>query len=354
MAKIRESSSGMPRVRVTQKELAARLGLHPSTVSLVLNDAPLAKAIPQETRERVLRVAQELDYRPNLYAKYLSSNRSYTVAILLPAIGEGYSTAVLGGVDEVLFDENYAVFLAIHHGDKQRIREYLRRLQQRAVEGFILLNTPIEEPLGLPAVSIGGYPAIGEMTRVLLDNYRGARAAAEHLIGLGHRRIAVIKGHAWRPASQERWTGIADALQDHGLPISPKLIVQLQAETSLREQATPEEGYRAAKTLLSRKLPFTALLTFNDLTALGAMRAFHEAGFRTPEDISVVGFDDIPSAAYHLPGLTTLRQPLHQMGALASRHLLKLIPQHGAKSEDLIVEPELIVRESTCAVHADR
>lgn len=349
-----DRSAAPLRPRITQKELAARLGLHPSTVSLVLNDAPLAKAIPQETKDRVLRAAQELDYRPNLYAKYLSSNRSFTVAILLPAIGEGYSTAVLGGVDEVLFDQNYAVFLAIHHGDKQRIREYLRRLEQRAVEGVILLNTPLEEPLGLPSVSIGGYPAVGETTRVLLDNYRGARAGAEHVIGLGHRRIAVIKGHAWRPASQERWNGIVDSFEAHGMQVNPKLVIQLQAQISLREQATPEEGYRAAKTLLSHGLSFTALLTFNDLTALGAMRAFHEAGLRIPQDISVVGFDDIPSAAYHLPGLTTLRQPLQHMGALASRQLLKLIAQRGAKSEDLIVEPELIVRESTCEVQPGR
>lgn len=350
MTKRTPSRPGKARGRITQKALAEHLGLHPSTVSLVLNNAPLAQAIPQETRDRILRAAKEFDYRPNLYAKYLSSHRSFTVAILLPAIGEGYSTAVLGGIDEALFEQNYAFFLAIHHGDKKLIGEYPRRLVQRAVEGFILLNTPVEEPLSLPAVSIGSYPAVGAMSRVMLNHCRGARMAAEHLIGLGHRQIAVIKGHAWRPASEERWRGIAEAFHVHGMKMDHRLVVQLQSEGSLQMPATPDEGYLAAKTLLSRKLPFTALLAFNDLTALGAMRAFHEAGLGTPANISVVGFDDIPSAAYHLPGLTTLRQPLHQMGNLAGRSLLHLIAKDASTPKDLIVEPELIVRESTRAL----
>ena len=350
MGSIQKAKAGTTRTRITQKALAEHLGLHPSTVSLVLNSAPLAAAIPEETRERILRAARELDYRPNLYAKYLASNRSFTVAILLPAIGEGYSTAVLGGIDQALFEKNYAFFLAIHHGDRQLMREYPRRLVQRAVEGFILLNTPIEEPLGWPTVSIGGYPAVGDMTRVLINNYRGARMAAEHLIGLGHRNFAVIKGHAWRPASEERWRGIADALHASGIKLNPRLVLQLKSASTFQVPATPEEGYLGAKALLKTRLPFTALLAFNDLTALGAMRAFHEAGLSVPADMSVVGFDDIPSAAYHLPGLTTLRQPLHSMGELAGTHLLRRIAGAAAQPEDIVVEPELIVRESTRAI----
>ncbi len=338
---------GRTRPRMTQKALAQHLGLHPSTVSLVLNNAPLAAGIPKQTRERILRAARDLNYQPNIYAKYLASQRSFTVAILLPAIDESYSAAVLGGIDQALYAENYAFFLAVHHGDRKLIREYPRRLAQRAVEGFILLNTPVDEPLDGPVVSIGGFPAVGAMSRVLLDNRLGAQMAVEHLLALGHRQFAVIKGHDWRPATEERWQGIAGTLRAHGIEIRTQLVRSLQSPGKRQVALAPEEGYRAARVLLQTGLPFTALLTFNDLTALGAMRAFHEAGLSVPGDVSVVGFDDIPSAAYHLPGLTTLRQPVRAMGELAGRLLLQLIQKQDAATQDVVVAPELIVREST-------
>lgn len=342
-----KQSPGRLRKPVTQKALAQHLGLHPSTVSLVLNDAPLAAGIRKETRERILRAARELDYRPNLNARSLSSNRSSTVAILLPAIDEGYTASLLGGIDQTLFEASYSLFLAIHHGNKKIIGEYPRRLAQRVVEGFILLNTPIEKPLDAPAVAIGGFPAVGMMSRVLLDNRLGARLAVEHLIGLGHRRFAVMKGHAWRPASEERWQGITETLRAHGIELNKELVYQFGSPGKQQIAIAPEEGYVAAKALLRSGVPFTALLAFNDLTALGAMRAFHETGLHVPNDLSVVGFDDIPSAAYHLPGLTTLRQPLQVMGRIAGSLLLELIRNRDAKAQDVLVAPELVVRETT-------
>jgi LacI family transcriptional regulator len=342
-----KTASRKPTQHITQKALAAHLGLHPSTVSLVLNDAPLAAAIPEETKKRILDAARELDYRPNLYAKYLFSKKSFTVAVLVPSIGEDYTTDVLAGLDTALVEKNYAFFLAIHHGDAKLIHEYPRRLNQRAVEGFILINTPVSEPLGAPTVSIGSQPRMGDMVRILVDNYRGGQLAAEHVLSLGHRQIAVIKGHPWRPASEERWRGIEDTVLRAGLRIDHRLVMQLNDEGNRQLPSTPSEGYQCAKSLLASGVPFTALLAFNDLTALGAMRALHEAGRRVPEDVSVVGFDDAKAAAYSIPGLTTLRQPLREMGALAGEHLLQLIDANLLMSDDITLEPELVVREST-------
>jgi len=342
-----DKSDKLPQQRMSQKALAAHLQLSPSTVSLVLNNAPLAAAIPEQTRKRILDAAREFDYRPDHYAKYLSSRKSFTVAVLLPEIGEGFSAAILGGVDEALVRNKYAFFLANHHGEPELIREFPRQLAQRAVEGFVLINTPITEPLGCPTVSIGNNPAVGEMVRIMLDNQRGGWLAAEHLIGLGHREIAVIKGHPWRPAAEERWLGIQAAAGERGLTIDKRLVVELAQKDKLHGPSTPEEGYVAAQKLLRKKAKFTALIAFNDFTALGAIRAFHEAGIRVPQDVSVVGFDDIQAAAYQIPGLTTLRQPWRQMGELAGAQLLRLIASEAPESEDIVVQPELILRETT-------
>lgn len=343
-----------PEAPISQKALAAHLHLSPSTVSLVLNNAPLAAAIPEHTKRRVLEAAKQFDYRPDLYAKYLFSKKSYTVAVLLPEIGEGFSAAILGGIDEALVRKKYAFFIANHHADKSLIREFPRQLAQRAVEGFILINTPLTEPLNRPAVSIGNQPTVGVMTRIMLDNFRGGWMAAEHLFELGHTEIAIIKGHSWRPASEERWHGICAAASSRGIKIDRRLVLQLVSKGKLHEPSTPEEGYSIAQRLLKKKVRFTALIAFNDFTALGVIRAFHEAGVRVPQDVSVIGFDDIQAAAYQIPGLTTLLQPFRRMGELAGSHLLQMISPENPGPEDIVVEPELIVRESTRVVSRTR
>lgn len=348
--KLLTSDGNRPQGPISQRALAAYLQLSPSTVSLVLNNAPLAASISASTRKRVLDAAERFDYRPDLYARYLSSKRSYTAAVLLPEIGEGFSAAILGGIDDALVREQYAFFVANHHTNKSLIREYSRRLTQRAVEGFILINTPISEPLFRPTVSIGNEPAVGEMTRIMLDNFRGGWLAADHLLSLGHTRIAVIKGHHWRAASDERWRGICAAAHSRGIEIDRRLVVQLASKGKVHAPSSPEEGYAAVKLLLKRKTAFTALIAFNDFTALGAIRAFHEASIQVPRDISVVGFDDIQAAAYQIPGLTTLCQPLRRMGELAGSHLLKNILSKTATPKDISVDPELIIRESTQAL----
>ena len=159
---------------------------------------------------------------------------------------------------------------------------------------------------------------------------------------LGHTKIAILRGHPESADSQHRWTAVQQVAQEVGLELDPDLVIQI-----LSEESTPLLGYPYGKELIERKRPFTALLAYNDISAIGAMRAFHEAGFEIPRDISVVGFDDIPAAAFHYPSLTTVRQPLHRMGELAVEMLVERLENSREMEPEIAVQPELVVREST-------
>ncbi len=336
-----------PRKPVTQKDLATLLGLSRSTISLVLNNAPLSAAIPESTRDRIFKAANKLNYRPDFYAKYLYTRRSYTVGLLLPEIGEGAATPILKGVDDCLTREKYFYFLANHHGIKKLIQEFPSRLLERAVEGFILFNTAIEEPLPCPAVSIGPLPSKLGITQILMDNFKGGWLALEHLARLGHKRIAVFKGHSWRAASAVRWNGVAAAAREFGITLNPKLILQLRAPHNAQTVTVPEEGYELGKRLLRSNSRFTALIAFNDISAIGAIRAFWDAGLRVPDDVSVVGYDDIEAAEYQIPRLTTVSAQWRSMGELAASTLVKLIGSAEELPREILVEPRFVVREST-------
>ncbi len=334
---------------ISQKALAQYLNLSPSTVSLVMNDAPRAKLIPEATRRRILDAAAKFDYRPDFYARYLYSKRSFTAAVMLAGLREAYSAAILSGIDRKLTREKYLYFTANHNNQEELIRDYPRRLLERAVEGFLLVNTSPLGELGKPAVMIGSAAKVEGIPRFALNNHRGGAHAVEYLSGLGHRRIAVIKGHKWRSASEQRFQGAVDRAREHGISFDERLVKQLQSGNTPREASMPEEGYTCALELLATRVAFTALIAWNDVTAIGAIRAFRNAGLRVPEDVSVIGFDDIESAAYLSPSLTTLRQPLEHMGELAAEHLIGIIEGDQQPLSEVLVDATLIERESTFA-----
>ena len=337
---------------ISQKALAKHLGLSPSTVSLVMNDAPRARLIPETTRKRILDTAAKFDYRPDFYARYLFSKRNYTAAVMLAGLREAYSTAILSGIDRKLTAEKYLYFTASHSGEEKQIYELPGRLLERAVEGFLLINTSPLTKLNKPAVMIGSAPKVEGTPRVALNNFRGGAHAIEYLASLGHRKIAVIKGHPWRSASDQRFAGIATSAREHGIVLDERLIKQLHSGNTPSEASMPEEGFTCALDLLAANVPFTALIAFNDVTAIGAMRALHNAGVRVPEDVSVIGFDDIENAAYLSPSLTTLRQPLEQMGELAAEYLVDIIENRQQPSSEVLLNPALIERESTMPVRS--
>jgi LacI family transcriptional regulator len=330
--------------RVTLKTLADTLGLSPTAVSLVLNNAPAASAIPQETKDRVFAAAKSYNYRPDYLARSLRAQRSFTIGVIVPELSDGYSAMVLSGVEDHLLQSGYFYFVASHRHQSKLIQEYPHMLVERRVEGLIVIDTPYSQNLEIPVVAISGSVDGNGITNIALDHERAAFLALEHLTGLGHSRIAFIKGQAFSSDTEIRWGAIKKGAKKLNLSIQPKLVSQLEGNSP-----SPETGYVAAQRILASSKPFTALFTFNDVSAIGAARALREAGLRIPEDVSIIGFDDVHSAAFQNPPLTTIRQPLWYMGKLGADTILRRIT-NGTKApypKRLTVEPELIVRQST-------
>ena len=332
--------------KVNLRELAEHLGLSVATVSLVMNRSPAAKSIPHHTQARVRAAARELNYRPNAMARMLRQQRSFTIGVIVPEISEGYAALVLSGIEDHLLQEGYFYFVVSHRHRSDLIEEYPRLLEQRAVEGLILVDTTCQPGLSLPIVAVSGHKHVRGVTNISLNHSRAARLALDHLGSLGHRRIAFIKGQAFSSDTEVRWKALRAAAQELGLTVDEALTVQLESESP-----TPQPGYELTSKLLKSGRPFSALFAFNDISALGAIRALREAGRRIPQDVSVIGFDDIQSAAYQNPGLTTIRQPLRQMGMTAAETLVRRInaPQNAEYPKNIVVEPELVVRGSTAA-----
>ncbi len=323
------------------KQLAEHLGLNPATVSVVLNDVP-GRSIPQSTRDRIKAAAKELNYQPNLLARSLRSRRTLTIGILVPELGDGYHTQVMSGIGDQLIKAGYFYFTAHHRHKRNLVEEYTRMLIGRGAQGIIAIDTLLEHPIGIPVVAVAGHKHIEGVTNVLLDHPRAAELALSHLHSLGHRNIAFMRGQPFSSDSDERWKCLVAAAERMGIEIKPELVVSLE-----RDLTSPELGYPVVQQLMAAKEPFTAIVAFNDISAIGAIRALQDLNLRVPDDVSVIGFDDIKAAAYTLPRLTTINQPLEEIGRIATQSLLNKIHNTVPPQDEITVEPELIVREST-------
>lgn len=345
-----DSSASEPagsRSPVSLKQLSVHLGLSPTTLSWVLNDAPSANAIPQETKDRILAAARHFNYKPNYLARSLRVQKTNTIGVMVPELSDGYSAMVLNGVEAALSMADYFYLTASHLHREDLLEKLPRMLIERQVEAIIAVDTPIRFEPNLPVVNVSGHDEIDGVTNVVLNHQHAAELGIGHLYNLGHRRIAAIKGQEFSSDTVIRWETINEAARKRGIAFDPLLVVQLQGDSP-----SPEVGYSATKTLLATGEKFTALFAFNDVSAIGAIRALEEMGLRVPADVSVLGFDDIYAAAFHNPALTTIRQPLFEMGSLAARTLLERLVD--GKNHDfaasLSVEPTLIVRQSTARV----
>ena len=328
---------------ISLKSLAEHLGLSQAAVSLVINRAPAAKSIPHRTQELIRQAARELNYRPNHLARSLRKQRSYTIGVVVPEISEGYAALVMSGIEDHLLQEGYFYFVVSHRHREELIEEYPLMLQQRAVEGLIAVDTVVAGSVQVPLVAVSGHRELPGVTNIVLDHARAAALAMEHLYKLGHREFAFIKGQEFSSDTAIRWESVRAAAQKLDIAMVDDLVAQLEGESS-----APDLGYQVTKKLLASGKPFTALFAFNDISAIGAIQALREAGRRVPEDVSVVGFDDIQSAAYQNPALTTVRQPLREMGMLAAKTLLRRItaPAQAPYPKEIVVQPELMVRAS--------
>ena len=336
--------SGKP---VTLKILAEYLDLSPATVSIVLNNSPVAKSISAETRQRVLAAAQKFEYRPNLHARMLRTRLTNTVGVIVPEVSEGYFTRVMLGVEQYLLQEGYLYFTVSHLCRPDLIEEYPDLLMKRSVDGFLSINTELRHKVPLPVVSVSSHARIPGVTNVVLDHDRAAKVALRHLYELGHRRIAFMKGNNYVSDSEARWDAIVSIAREIGIVVRSELCIHLE-----KNSWSPDLGYPPVRELLARTHDLTAIFSFNDTAAIGAIRAIEDAGLNCPRDISVIGFDDIMVAEYLNPRLTTVRQPLYQMGTTAAELLVKRIQNPEAPvQEEVWFEPELVVRESTAGVH---
>ena len=328
---------------VTLKALAERVGLTPGTISAVLNASEASKAIPQHTKDRILLAARELNYQPNFFARTLRSKRTYTVGVIAQEIGDSYSGPIISGIESYLRDRNYFFLTGIHRHDPKLFDQYSQLLLRRGVEGFITIDLNLPHSLPLPTVAIAGHRRYGGVTNIVLDHRRAAELAISHLLELGHEDIAFMRGNPASSDSETRWQNICAVADDLDVKVRPEL--KLQIET---EESSPELGYWITKRLVASGERFTALFAYNDLAAIGAIRAIREAGLEVPTDVSVVGFDDIEAANYHSPTLTTVRQPLKEMGEIAAKTLMQAIEsKRGA--DEIAVKPQLMVRQSTAA-----
>lgn len=336
------SKGGPKEARVTLKTIADHLNLTPGTVSAALNNSSAAKSIPEHTKQRILAAARELNYRPNFFARSLRLQRTYTIGVIAEEIGDAYGSMIISGIEQHLRQNNFFFLTVIHRHDKKLLQTYSQMLQARGVEGFITVDTSISEKPALPTVAVAGHQKVPGVTNIVLDHKRAAHMALEHLQSLGHEEIAFVRGQDFSSDSAVRWEAIEQVARELGIRIRPELTVQIQGTDS-----TPVVGYPVGKELLARKRPFTALFAYNDISAIGAVWAFREAGLRVPEDISVVGFDDIPGAAFANPALTTVRQPLLRMGQIAAQTLMDRIEERGTYAPEIPIEPEFVVRDST-------
>jgi len=345
---------------ITMRDVARASGFSPATVSIVLNNAALARYIAPTTKKRIEETAKKLGYRPNVMARSLRSNRSHSVGLLFFDITDPYCTPIMRGLENSLYQAGYLGIFADAHNQKSRFERYLEMLLERHVDALIVVANWLFvdihlladlEKRNIPAATIGWEMPGDAVSSVMVDNETGARLALEHLYELGHRKIAFIRGPKTLIDSAPRWKGVQKFARSVGLRIDPGLVLQL-AE-SFEPNSGFDNGSRLTEELLHRKKPFTALMAFDDLTALGAMRALTKAGVKVPEQCSVTGFDDVALSSLSAPSLTTVRQPLEAMGNQGVDIIMEGINATLEKRDWNVVRhkmhPELVIRDSTKA-----
>lgn len=303
---------------ITIREFAKASGFSPTTISLVMNNAPAGQHIPAKTKQAIRDWARKLGYYPNQFARSLRSSRSGSIAVMVPDVSDPYCAQVLLGVNKALYSSSYLPVLVDIQNSRARFRKFVRTLFERRIEGVIAVANSLQlqtEMLDIfaknliPVVAIGRESTHERINSVSVDNKTGARLAIAHLFALGHRRIAFIRGPKAVVDSTHRWRGIVEFSEEMSLPIDPGLTTQLKDTAS-----SSEGGFEAMQKLLRLGVDFTAVMAFDDMTAFGAIQALTQAGVKVPEQCSVVGFDDIAAAGHYNPPLTTVGQSMEELG----------------------------------------
>lgn len=330
------------------RDVAEKAGVSITTVSHVVNDS---RAVGEETRQRVLEAMAELGYKPNALARNLRRQETSSIGMIVPDNANPFFAEIARGIEDASFSHNYSVILCNSEGDLKKQSTYTSLLIQNQVAGIVFVaagvSTELVEELRrrrVPLVVVDREVANVQVDTVLTDHYQGGCLATQHLVDLGHRRIACITAGSDLSPSADRVTGYMDILKAQGLPLDEQLVVRGDFQYA--------SGYRAARQLLALPDPPTAVFACNDLMAVGCISAATEQGLRVPEDLSVVGFDDIRLASFTNPPLTTIAQPKREIGDLAVKLLLARMRDLDAPARFERLGTELRVRRSTAAAPA--
>ncbi len=326
---------------VSIKDIAKAAGVSHSTVSRALADSPLVK---EETRERIKQLAQEMGYSPHALARSLVTRRTQTVGVVVTTIADPFVSEIVRGLEEMGQNHGYTIILCNSNAEPRRELAAVKALREKRVDGIIVtasrigdLYLPLLEAFGVPIVLINNQQTGKYVYSIGTDDLRGGQIATEYLLSLGHTRIGYIASPNNVNSSQARMNGYRTALESHGIAFDPALLAD--------GDGRPAAAMEATARLLSQGAHPTAIFCYNDMTAIGTMRALKQMGLRIPDDISVVGYDDIPIAEYLEPPLTTIRQRKYDMGCMAMEMLLRLL--NGATDvQDVTIEPTLVIRES--------
>lgn len=335
----------MKRGRVTRQDVARRAGVSVAVVSYVINNGPRPVALT--TRAKVESAIAELGYYPNELARSLRLRQSSTVGLLIPNVTNPVYAEIARSMESICMQEEYLVLLCNSGRDPVQEKRCVQLLRAKQVDGVVMI--PNQEPLELIwPLQQAGIPTVvlehdlPEVHCIALDDLQGGRIGTEHLLSLGHRRIAFIKRPSSSATSAQRVTGYRQALEEAGLAFDPALVIE--------SEAGQMGGYQAMQLLLALAEPPTAVFTHNDVLALGAMHAIRQAGLAIPGDMSVIGYDDIASSAYLAPPLTTVKFPKEAMGCRAAEIILQLArAKQNLPPRALRLSPELIVRDSTAS-----
>ncbi|MBT9170163.1 MAG: Catabolite control protein A [Actinobacteria bacterium] len=325
-------------------DVAKRAGVSKSTVSKILTDKPY---VSHETREKVMKAIAELGYRPNAIARSLVRNVTKTIGLIISDITNPFFPEIVRGIEDKASEMGYNIFICNSDAKVEREEAYLELLLEKRVDGIIFTSARITDTRiadlrrhNFPFILVSRTLPDVQTDYVVVDNRAGAYLAVEHLISLGHQRIAHITGPKDASGALDRLWGYQKAMADHGLKTDAELV----KEGDFREQG----GYLATKELLSLSSAPTAIFAANDFIAIGALQAINEAGLEVPEDISLVGFDNIHLAGLTRINLTTINQPRYKMGLMATEVLIERIEgKRGPGPVQLVLEPELVIRSST-------
>jgi LacI family transcriptional regulator len=327
------------------EEVAKLSGVSRSTVSRVINNDPNVK---EATRARVKEVIEQVNYRPNVVARRLASGRTRIIGLVLPTAQSSLFTdpffpGLIQGITTVCNARDYSVMLWLTNQEQERMKIH-QLASDSLLDGVVIASYLIDDPIlealtksNLPFLLIGRHPSRNDLNYLDADNLHGARDAVNHLLRLGRRRVATITGPSNMIAGADRREGYEIALRDRGITPDPVLIIE--------EDFTESGGYNGMLRLLPQNPD--AVFVASDAMALGALRALRESGKRVPEDVAMVGFDDIPSATHMDPPLTTVRQNIQRMGQLAAETLLQMLDEGIAPPHHLVLPTELIIRSSS-------